>query len=73
MKTKEPKYMAILRFADGSGADAKSNNLRRLKSHIRRGFAGETTDWGWTAKSPLEAWAIYAAGKIIEESDNYRN
>lgn len=73
MNTQTPKYLAMLRFANGKGADAKSNNLRSLKTRIRSGFVGETTDWGWTTDSPLEAWAIYGPdGERVEESENYR-
>jgi len=70
-----PKYRAELRFADGSSADCHTNNLRNLRRRIRRGFAGERTDWGHTAESPLREWGIYERGdgwELIEESANFR-
>lgn len=68
---KHKKYYADLRFADG-GASLKSNNLRKLKARIKRGFSGEQTDWGWTATGPLESWAIFSNGRVVEESEGFR-
>jgi len=71
----QAKYRAELRFGDGT-SDCYTNNLRGLRRRIRRGFAGERTDWGHTAESPLEEWGIYARGdkgwELIEESEGFR-
>jgi hypothetical protein len=69
---KTPKYYAFLRFADGQGASATDNNLARLRNRIKRGFAGETTDWGYPGPVTVAGWAIFREGDRLEESEDFR-
>lgn len=55
MKT---KYLASVEFYNGRNATAESNNLRDLIGRIKRGFAGEKTDWGWEASDTTVSSAV---------------
>lgn len=52
------RYFAIIEFENGKTASCRTGNLRKLLARISRGFAGEITDWGWIATSPVVAYRV---------------